>query len=163
MNLLEISENNGTYAGIRFSEKTKDDIMRYIDEAGIPNPIEREDLHCTLLYSRKYLSSYDAYGEIDPLIKGQVVNLETWPHNKGEENETTCLVMTFKCKPLEMRQKYLVDNYGATFDYDEYKPHITLSYDVGNLNVNDLPDINDYLGDIEIVEEYSEDLILDWA
>lgn len=163
MKLFEIEEANGTYAGVRFSENTKNRIMDYIRDAKIPNPVDAEDLHCTLLYSRKFLPDYNPHGDIDPSVKGHSFKLETWPHNKGEDNETVCLVLTFKCKPLERRQKYLLSAHGATFDYDEYKPHVTLSYDVGDLDASSLPDIQNYLDEVEIVEEYSEDLILDWA
>ena len=47
---------------------------------------------------------------------------------------------------------------GATYDFDEYKPHITLSYDVGVL---EFPD-NEYTLDLGF-NEYKEDLEEDWS
>jgi 2'-5' RNA ligase len=51
----------------------------------------------------------------------------------------------------------------ATYDFPEYKPHITLSYDIGDLDEKNLPDIGKYVDEIGIDEEYGEDLDLNWA
>ena len=45
--------------------------------------------------------------------------------------------------------------HGATYDYDEYKPHITLSYDVDDLDPDQLPSFDK---DIIITEETGSDL-----
>jgi hypothetical protein len=55
-----------------------------------------------------------------------------------------------------------MDNSDATYDFPEYLPHISLSYNVGDLKPGDLGDPTE-IGDIEIVDEYTEQLNTDWA
>lgn len=154
--------NRGTYVGVRFHPDSRKSLIEYAQNAGIPNPLEEEDLHCTIVYSRKFLPEFDAYGEIDPPVKGVIRKLEIWPH-KTDEGETKCLVIKFDCPALIRRHERIRNEHGATFDYDEYTPHITLSYDIGNLNLKDLPDIKQHIEEILIVEEYTEDLDINWT
>ena len=53
-----------------------------------------------------------------------------------------------------------MDEYKTTYDFPEYIPHITLTYDAGDF------DPSSYTGDlpeIEYASEYVEDLVLDWT
>jgi hypothetical protein len=49
----------------------------------------------------------------------------------------------------------------AEYDFDEYKCHITLSYDIGDFDYKKL-NPKDFVKSIEVVKEYQEDLNLDW-
>jgi len=71
-------------------------------------------------------------------------------------------VLTYDCPELIDRHNALMKEHGATFDYDEFKPHVTLSYDVGReFDTKKLPVAD--IGDINVIDEYSEELNLDWA
>lgn len=150
--LMEKQEPNGTYAAVTFNGKTIDNIEKFIKDNNIPNPIDSNELHCTLLYSRKHLPDYKAYGTLSENMVGKFKEFELWP--SGSEGKK-CLVATFTCKALSERHEELMKEHGATYDYDEYKPHTTLSYDVGDLDLEDVPKFEH---DIVIVKEYSEDL-----
>jgi len=159
--LSEVNNQKGTYAGVTFSDDTVKDISDYIKTADIPNPVDSDKLHTTLLYSRKYLPKYEPKKEYVPLFKGTPVKMEKWPSQPDEDGKVSmCLVLLYECPELSERHDYLMKEHNATYDYDKYKPHITLSYDVGNLKVSDLPDFEK---DIQINGEYSEDLNLNWA
>lgn len=157
MKLNEIKEERrkGTYAAVHFDDNTKQAIKKYIEENNIPNAVPVNKLHTTLLYSRKFLPDYVAAGKVH--LVGQPTNFENWP---TQDKQSNCLVLKYDCPDLVKRHKFLMKEHGATFDYDEFKPHVTLSYDIGDMDIKDLPKFED---DIVIVEEYSEDLDLNWA
>ena len=153
------SKAKGTYAAVHFSEDTKDAIVEYIKENDIPNATPTAELHTTLLYSRKYCPDYTPQGKIDFIGKPGAFDVwEGQPDKDG--HKPNCLVMEFECAKLNARHKELMDEHDATFDYPEYKTHITFSYDIGDMDIKDLPKFTDK---IEIVKEYGEDLDLNWA
>lgn len=142
-----LNENNGTYAGVRFTEESKDYLMSLIEQFEIPNPVEKDDIHCTLLYSKKYLPDYKPQGKIAE--SAHPLKLEIF------ENDTNVLVLRLDSDFLQSRHEYLMKEHDAEYSHDEYKPHITLSLDVGDLDITKLKFTPEQL---EIVEEYSEDL-----
>lgn len=163
--IFEAAETRGTYAAVKFDEDTKDAILEYIKEHDIPNPISRDKMHCTVLYSRKYCPDYEPLGKIDPPWIGEPTKFEVW-ESRGklrDEEPKRCLVLKFKCDKLNERHKELMDEHDATYDFPEYKTHITLSYDIGDMDETKLPDIHKFLDVIKIVEEYGEDLDLSWS
>lgn len=158
-------DTRGTYAAVKFDKDTVDSLQDYIRENQIPNPVAPTKMHTTLLYSRKFCPDYEAQGKISPAWIGEPIGLEVWDTNGKLRDEPTkrCLVLKYKCKDLTERHEFLMDEHDATYDFPDYKPHITLSYDIGSLDEKELPDVSKFLGDIKIVEEYGEDLDLDWA
>lgn len=164
--LTEKQETNtkGTYAAVNFDKETIKTIQEYMKENDIPNPLSSDKMHTTLLKSRKYCPDYKAAGKIDPPWVGTPTEFEVWktrPKDGGEGSN--CLVLRFECKELNDRHAELMKEHDASYDFPDYKTHISLSYDIGDMDWKKLPDIKKYLGDIKIVEEYGEDLDLDWA
>ena len=163
--LLEKQESKGTYAAVKFDQSTKDAIAKYIKDNDIPNGTNIDKLHCTVLYSRKHCPDYEPLGEIDPPWTGTPTKLEVWESNGKlrDEPTTRCLVMKFTCQELVDRHGELMEEHGATYDFPEYKTHITLSYDIGDMDETSLPDISKAIKQVKIVQEYGEDLATDWA
>jgi hypothetical protein len=157
---LKKSFTQGTYAGVKFSDDTAEKLRKFAHDYGIPKPLKKEKLHTTLLYSRKYLPNYEAAGKYDqPMIaafKGWDMFL-TRPM-KGEA--TRALVLKLDCVDLWNRWSFLMNEHQATYDFLDYIPHVTLSYDIGEFDYQRLPVFDDT---IEIVEEYMSKLDLDWA
>lgn len=160
MKLVQIfmtESKDGTYAGVHFSKKTRDNIIDYVEKHNIPNLTDVDDLHTTLLYSRKHLPNYVAAGRYETPLIGKPLSWKTWKTQEGK----TCLVLPFECKELYQRHKDLMKEHKATWDYDDYKPHITLSYDIGDdFDTDTLPHFSK---PIEITEEYSTPLDLNWT
>lgn len=154
-------ETKGSYAGVHFSKETIDDIKEYIKDNDIPNHTKFDKLHTTLLYSRKHLPDYEPFGKFDTPMVGKSVGFEKWPSQPDDDGKVAmCLVMRYSCPELIKRHEELMKEHGATYDFDEYKPHITFSYDVAGLQCKDLPKFD---SKIEVIEEYGEDLNNDWA
>jgi len=165
MRLIELTESKkrGTYAAVRFSDDTVKRIKTFIEENEIPNPISANKLHTTVLYSRKYCPDYKAAGTYDTPLVGKPKKFDLWKSQPDEDgNRSNCLVLAYDCPELVKRHKSLMDEHKATFDFDQYRPHVTLSYDAGaDFDVNKLKPQD--VGNIEITKEYMEDLDLDWA
>jgi len=151
--------NNGTYAAVRFSEDTKNDLVTFINDNNIPNSVDINELHTTLLYSRKHLPDYIPTGTYPSKLIGTPIKFEKWPTNPTNGKVTMCLVLRYDCDELHERHEHLMNTHSATYDFKNYNPHITLSYDVGSLQVDDLPI---FTGKIEIVEEVGELVNLSW-
>ena len=147
MKLEEVAAKKGTYAGVRFSNETLENLAKYIEDNDIPDP--HRDFHCTLLFSRKVLPKYDPIEYNKPLT-GKCKGFELF-------NEGKALVLRFDCPELVKRHKELMDEHKATYDYDEYLPHVTLSYDASKVDVDELPKPK---FPIVITKEYKEELTL---
>jgi hypothetical protein len=161
--LEEQKQQKGSYSGVRFDTETNKALHEYMKENKIPNAIRPDKLHTTVLYSRKYLPNYKPAGKITPPWTATPGDFTVWETNGENGPKTKCLILQYDCPELVSRHKSLMKEHEATFDYPEYKPHITLSYDVDNLDVSKLPRLADRLKQIRIAEEYGEDLDLNWA
>ncbi len=158
----KVNTTQGTYAGVNYSPESVQAIETFNKKHNIPNPIAPGKIHTTLLYSRKFLPNYKPQGTLSTPLTATFDSFVVWKTTPPNPNQTpwNCLVMKLKCPELvELHKKYM-DEHQATYDYDEYSPHVTLSYNIGDLDVKHLPDFTEQL---IIVEEYGEDLALDWA
>ena len=61
-------------------------------------------------------------------ITAKVTGLDVW----GETGEDKCLVIELDSPDLSALYKFYKDHYNASSDYDEFKPHITISYNYQN-------------------------------
>ena len=156
MKIQEVEGKKGTYAGVKFSDDTVDALIAYCRDNMITNALGAKDFHSTLLYSRKHLPDYEPAGELPEPYIGTPKEFDVWPSppNAFKEKETNCLILKYDCEELVDRFNFLMDEHDATFDYDEYTPHVTLSYDAGDLDASTLPA---FTGQLEIVSEYEEE------
>lgn len=141
------------YVGVRYSKQSVQQILDFIERNDIDNPIERKDIHTTVAYSRDPInSSVSILGDIDQPFKAKPKGFAVWK----TRNEGNALVMLLTCDKLTERHLYFREQGGASYDFDEYLPHITLSYDVDpEFKVDDLKWDGD---DLEVVKEYTEAL-----
>jgi hypothetical protein len=160
--LEEKKESKGTYAGVRFDNDTVERLQTFIEENEIPKSVPTNKLHTTILYSRKYLPDYKAIGQYDKPLIGEPTEFDVWESQPDDDGETSnCLILKYDCEELSERHELLMNEHGATFDFDEYSPHITLSYSIGDMKIDNLDPAA--IGNINIVKEYQEDLNFDWA
>lgn len=157
-------EKKGTYAGVHFTEDTKKRIAKFIKDNNIPNGVPTNKLHTTILYSRKHLPNYEPQGKISPVWIGKPKKFVVWqtkPTDKYPE-PANALILKYDCPECVKRHKELMKEHDAEYDYDVFRTHVTLSYNIGDMDIKDLPDPSE-IGDIKIDEEYHEDLNLNWA
>lgn len=154
--IIENKKENekGIYVAVKYNQSANDDLMDFIKKYNIPSVLKPEDFHTTLIYSRKY-------AEINELDDNLGDN-EIVAYPKGLEvfetfDKKRALVIKLDCNYLEDRHKYLMGKYELTYDYPEYIPHITLSYDIGEMI---LPKNVEFPKFFRISSEYQEELDL---
>ena len=139
----------GLYVAAKYSELTSDALEELQRSLRVPNPVPREKFHSTICYSRVVIPYKVSSGSFEVASSG---HLEVWNHGSSP-----VLVLVLDSDYLRCRHLY-ARALGATHDFDDYTPHITLSYNVGPLS---------FSGDVQIPvvldREYKEPLKLDWA
>jgi len=162
--LLEKSteEKPGTYAAASFDAESRKIISNYIKDNKIPNSTNVDKLHCTLLYSRAHIPNFKAMGEYSTPMKCIPNGLEIWKTQPDENGDrANCLVLKLKCPEFVARHKKLMkDHSEATYDYPEFKVHVTLSYSIGDMKIDDLPELSETL---MLEKEYTTPLDTNWA
>lgn len=158
--LLEQKEDEtteGTYAGYRLDTDSEEALMEAIKSMNIPNPVSQEDLHITLLYSRKFLPDYEPAKDTNIIVTPSKFTIFD-----GQDGSKV-LVLILDCGQCIDRHIRLMAYYDATYDFPEYIPHITLSYDIGDYSLEDANMNFDKLPtSLLINSEYMEKLEFDW-
>jgi hypothetical protein len=131
-----------------------EDILAWATEQGIPNLYKPEDVHVTIAFSRAPVS-WDAMGDAPEELnvpKGGFRQL-AYLGDKG------ALVLKFTSASLTARWNQMCLN-GASWDYEGYVPHITLSLRAPGI---DLTKITPYKGPILLGAEVFGPVDEDWA
>lgn len=153
--LKNSQESKGIYVAVKYNQTAQDDLLEFIKEYNIPSTLKAEDFHTTLIYSRKYAE----INELDDNLGDK--EIAAYPkelHVFETFDKKSALVIKLDCPYLEERHKYLMEKYNLTYDYEEYIPHITLSYDIGNMK---LPENVKFPKFFRITSEYQEELNLE--
>jgi len=126
---MEECRQTGVYASCVYDEKSLKNLEKWLNDQCdlIPDPVPMEKIHTTIVYSRKDF----------PCPVGEEIQLRNpidfYPSGfallGNPEDELACLVMVLDAEPLELVHEMLIQE-GAQHDYDDYIPHITLSYSV---------------------------------
>lgn len=156
--ILRLNEapEDGTFAGVKFSDVSVQTLKRFADANKIPNQVPAEDYHSTLLFSHVPLPDYEPRGA----YKAALTAMPKYATIFGEGDEKA-LVIVLNSPALVKRHKYLMSEHPeATWDHAEFIPHVTLSYDAGDFDPNRLNVTN--IGMLEFVEEYVSDIEPDW-
>lgn len=122
-----------------------DEIRRWAGEQGFKTALLPGDMHVTIAFSREPVTwDIDGKPNSNLSIKGGKREV----HKFGE-----CIVLLFSSKILAARWQQFRDA-GASWDYDGYKPHVTITY-----NSNDIrrAKIDPYHGELKFgAERFSE-------
>lgn len=128
-----------------------DDLLEWAKEQGFPSSLNPDDLHVTVCYS-KLPVDWTA-------IKQDPTSL-----NVGMEGDRRvsrfgdAIVLQFESEALQSRWQEFQD-IGASWDHDEYRPHLTISYDP-NFNISD---VEPYTGPINLGGEEFAPVKNNWA
>lgn len=135
------------------------EIIRWAKGQGFKTTLPADDLHVTICYSRAAVDwmkipeawSQNEDGSLD--VKPGSVRLVEALGDKG------AVVLMFNSNDLAWRHMTFKE-LGATWDHDEYQPHITITYDAGDL---DLSEVVPYRGPIKLGPEIFEEVNEDWS
>ena len=128
--IKKLYEKTGVYVGVKCDESCTKPLKEYFEDK-IPNVIPYDDFHSTLAYSKTWFE----YNPTESEFSADIDKLHIF---KNEKLGHTALVILLKSKGLEDRHKEIHKDKNASYDYNEYKPHITMSYDVSSMTEKDL-------------------------
>lgn len=116
---------SGTYVGLRLLPQSSAAIREFCQDNGIEikTPDFEQRLHVTLIYSRK---EFKMLPNTPVVHTAKIVGFELFSNSSGVKN---VLVAKLECPSVTARHKHIRENYGATHDYVDFNPHITLCYD----------------------------------
>jgi 2'-5' RNA ligase len=120
------------FVGVKFDVISQEALM---DVAKcLPNPNPKSSLHITVCYSKAPIR-YFARGHINPIPV-------TPKHYSifSRANGDPVLVLEVDCEPLGEIHNWMRTELGASYDHEEFKPHVSLSYNIGqNFDIAVLP------------------------
>lgn len=136
--------------------KNADDLVAWAKRQGIPNPIPGDKMHVTLIYSK---------APVDWLAMGNAWSPEVTVEEGGPRiverlgPRRDVIALTFASDALQWRNTELREK-GASTDYPEYLPHVTVSVDVPDDFDHTL--IAPYTGKLVFGPEIFEGINEDW-
>jgi hypothetical protein len=134
------------------------EIIKWAKAQGFKTTLPASDMHVTVAYS---------HAPVDWMQMG-----ESWYSNKDgklevapggarlvEQFDKGAVVVLFNSSELTWRHMAMRER-GATWEHDEYQPHITITYEPGDV---DLAKVEPYRGKIVLGPEIFEEIEEDWA
>lgn len=147
----------GTYIGLRPSIESSKLLRAYFQNQNIimSTPDVEQRLHVTLIYSRVKI---DIIPNSLELHRVKISEISLFPNNRGQN---TVLVAKLNAPSLIARHNYIRSSYGATHDYPEFIPHLTLDYYWDNYK--SIQEIKIPNFEFILCDEYVEPLDLSWG
>ena len=134
-----------------------DDLIAWAKGQGFTSTLPAEDLHVTITFSRTpvdWMKMGEAWGSDRD---GKLVVSAGGPR-LVEKLGPSATVLLFNSSNLSWRHEDMVRN-GASFDFDEYQPHVTISYEGAPA---DLSKVEPYRGELRFGPEIFEEVNDDW-
>lgn len=129
------------------------DIFEWAKGQGLETVTAPEEMHVTIAWSKK---------ELDWLSIGETYSDEITVKSGGarliEEFGEGAIVLGFRCNELNWRHHEIL-NAGGESSHDEYNAHITLTWNRGAKNIDE---IEPYRGEIILGAEVFEEIDPDW-
>lgn len=119
---------DGTYVSLEMCDESRKLLDHYVEmNLGLQERVDPSTYHITVIYSRTPVPSAENLLHMNTSlpVEAMVTGYEVFP----TKNDGKCLVMRVVC-PYATRLNSQLAREGATSDYDEYKSHITLAYDI---------------------------------
>jgi len=149
MSFKKFNESNeGTYVGAKFDAQSVEQLVKLQKALGVKNPLPSSDFHVTVLYSRNKID----ISTKDYSFQALPIEVTSWESDTGEY----ACVLKLVCPELNARHEEFISQ-GGTHDFDDYQIHVTLSYN------HKTPDFPVGMKHLNIVNEYTEPLNLDWV
>lgn len=126
---MEERRKTGVYASCSYDDQSLQKLADWMNDHNdlIPMPVPLEKIHTTVVYSRAEFPC--PIGKAIHLSDSQPFCPSGFTLLGKPEDEMACLVMLLDAEPLVHVHNFCV-NEGAKHDYEDYIPHVTLSYRV---------------------------------
>lgn len=129
---------------VKASLKNGADVLAWMKESGFKSAMSPEHMHVTIAFSREPVNTTTLQmNETDTAI-GEAGSGERHVGRLGDNGAVVMHLTEAEAEPFRKRWKYFREQ-GASWDYDDYRCHMTLSYKDGR-NDAELKDIPTYAG-----------------
>lgn len=129
----------GTYVSVKPNKETQNKLDDFFSSIDIPNIIDKDDYHATVLFSKKGIPKAKGY-EIPMPIVAKATSWELFDTQMPGSGK--CLVLKIESDDLTKHHNHYIKAFGGTHDYDSYKPHLTASYSFTGKKPGKLPDFD---------------------
>lgn len=146
----ELEEKDITFLAVKLDEQSEDLLLKWAENNNIKNINPRDDLHITVVYAEG-LYDIKPLGEIDPPWIIYPRKFAIFPNIK---DDTNCLVLKVSSYELVYRHFKLKDKFKFPWKFPDYIPHITMSYDAGDIDPDQFD--TDKIPALTIIEEFLE-------
>lgn len=133
------------------------DLVKWAKAQGFKSTLEPSDMHVTITFSRRPVDWMKMGESWSGDNKGELV-VKPGGARMVEKLGASAVVLLFACSELSWRHEDMVHN-GASFDFDQYQPHVTISYAGAPA---DLTKVEPYRGELRFGPEIFEELDEDW-
>lgn len=106
-----------------------EDFLSWAEEQGFETTLEPDDLHVTQLYSQSPV----VWNTFDPMTDELVI--KGGPREVHPLGDEGAIVLRFDAAPLQKRHREFLEG-GGSHGYDSYKPHVTITYEPGDLDIS---------------------------
>ncbi|WP_144938380.1 anti-CBASS protein Acb1 family protein [Pseudomonas alabamensis] len=130
------------------------DILAWAKAQGFDTTVSADELHVTVAYSRQALDWMKVGGDWGSRQDGGMTVAPGGARLVEPLGSEGAVVLLFNSSELAWRHMQIREA-GASWDYDEYQPHVTITYAAGDI---DLSKVEPYRGKIEFGPEIFEDL-----
>lgn len=133
------------------------EILAWAKAQGFGTTLEADDLHVTIAFSRDPVDWMKAGADWSSREDGGL-RVQPGGARMLEQFDGGAVVLLFNSSELSWRH-HAIREAGASWDYPDYQPHITITYQPGAV---DLSTVEPYRGAIELGPEVFEPLDEDW-
>jgi phage-related protein (TIGR01555 family) len=137
------------------------DFLAWAKGQGFADTLTADDLHVTVLYSRRPVDWLKAGTSWEQKEDGTLVVPPGGARMVEPLGDKGAVVLLFNSSALAWRHEQLVREVGASHDFSEYQPHVTITY-AGTGDV-DLAEVEPYRGELVFGPEIFEEVDPDWA
>lgn len=129
------------------------EVIAWAKAQGFKTTLPPEDMHVTVLYSKSPVDWMEMGETWSQHEDGTLAVSPGGPRQVAQFNQGA-VVLQFACDALQWRNQTMLER-GATSDWPEYHPHITLTYDLGEV---DLSTVEPYRGPLKFGPEVFEEI-----
>jgi hypothetical protein len=130
------------------------EFIDWAKSCGFKTTLPADDIHVTVLFSKAKVDWNELTDSFDNLYIADDGKRTVEP--LGDQG---AVVLKFNSGDLSQRHDEFIDDFGASHDYDSYKPHVTITYDGSGV---DLDKVDPFTGTLEFGPEKFEPIKEKW-
>lgn len=134
------------------------DFIKWAKGQGFETTVPADELHVTVLFSRTPVDWMKMGSGWDQDADGKLKVAPGGARLVEKLGDKGAVVLLFASSALSWRHEEMVRN-GASHDFDEYQPHVTITYAGGDL---DLSKVEPYRGELVFGPEIFAEVVEDW-